>query len=37
MSSPDDLFELGFDKIDFKALNFQPLFINHSDLVAEDS
>ena len=37
ISSPDDLFILGFDEIHFKALNYQPLFINRSDLVAEDA
>ena len=37
ISSPDDLFKLGFDEIDFKALNYQPLFINRSDFVAEDA
>ena len=33
VSSPDDLFNLGIDNIDFNALNYQPLFINRSDLV----
>ena len=36
ISSPDDLFKLGFDEIDFKALNYQSLFINRYDLVAEN-
>ena len=37
ISSPDDLFTLGFDEIDFEALNYQPLFINRSFLVAVDA
>ena len=35
VSSPDDLFNLGIDNIDFKALNYQPLFINRSDLIVK--
>ena len=36
ISSPENLFKLRFDEIDFIALNFQTLFINRSNLVAKD-
>ena len=35
VSSPDDLLNLSIDNIDFKALNYQPLFINRSDLIVK--
>ena len=34
VTSPDDLFNLNI-KIDFAALNFQPLFINRQDLIVD--
>ena len=37
ISLPDDLFQLDFDAFDFKALNYQTLFIYRSDLVAKDA
>ena len=37
ISSSDDLFKLGFGEILVKALNYQRLCINRSDLVAEDA
>ena len=34
VTSPDDLFHLNIE-IDFAALNFQLLFINRQDLIAD--
>ena len=34
--SPEDLFKLNIN-IDFKLFDYQPLFINHDDLIVEEA
>ena len=36
VASPEDLFKLNID-IDFKLLDYQPLFINRDDLIVEEA